>query len=706
MVELGIQNIMEVFKIRKLLSVFFSIALIITLLPISAFAEINKGSFNEFGMKNEKSIRTNQEIEKKGDWNEFDEKFDVPLNKEWTITFSGEVTHDKIDGMVIEINKKFIPVEIELTGNNTATVKSVRPFEEGEKYTLKVFLNNGKRYNMYFNTITIEKEPDRPGVVTHQYKDNYAITNTSEQAHYAELKTIADSVTYHANGDVERIYIDSEYVEIPSKATAIISFNEEMNSSILRNPTSLTVQKTTEQALLTVTLADGMSGEWTYSTKEPQYFAAYGENYFVYDDMQRYLRKFERDQGLTINKGEKISLQADGSGTVKASLPARYATFKVYEEPLVKKITFKPEETYKIVGNNNEAKITTTKNSKYDYALYNRSQQTTIDSVERSLHERTIALSRNDKYIVTNTGKESFDMYSVFNEVTATKQEDPALLSEILLPNKTTIWKNTGGLYLNLLLNGESATDYATFFEDGRVMSYGKKNQPEFGATLLNRIDLNQLAAAFITNKGVEPIVIKGPFLSTSYEAGAEEALVTKVLAPGKSVVGKNINNDYNDISIIGDGSYDYATYSGNGYTQQFNREVMASQFATRVGIHGNGESIITNSGKKPLVLFGPKRLSTLDEINEVALKRNEILPNEKTTLTNNSFSYIEVILSGNGKYEYTLFTREGEIQSSGKRTLINAFINKEVLPPNGVLEIVNTGDDLITSFAPNRSVK
>lgn len=701
---------MEVFNIRKLLSTFFSFVLILTLLPISAFADTNKSLFNEFGMKNEEGIRIIQEVEKKGDWYEFDEKYDVPLNKEWTITFSGEVTHDKIDGMVIEIDKKFIPVEIELSGSNTATVKSVKPFEEGKRYTMKVFLNNGKRYKMYFNTITTEKEPDidRPGVVTHQYKDNYVIMNTSKEMSHLILKNKADSVVYQADGKIEQVRINSDQLLISSGATAIVSFNEEMNSSILEQPSNLTINKTTEQALLTVTLADGMSGEWTSSIKEPHQFIVYGENYFIYDDMQKRLWKPERDEWMSISNDQKISLQAGERGTVKASLPARYASFKVYEEQLIKKTTIKPEETYKMVANNDVARLLTMKNGEFDYALYNRNPRADIGSVESNLRETMTTLSRNDKYIVTNTGKEVFNIYSVHNHVTVTKQEDPALLSETLLPNKTTIWKNNSGLYVNLLLNGESAIDFATFQEDGNIMSYGKLNQFEFGeVTLLNQIYLNNLAAAFITNKGTEPIVIKGPFINTSYEAGMEEALTTKVLAPGKSIVGKNVNNiNYNDVSIIGEGSYDYATYSNNNYPHQFNREVMASQFATRVDIHGNGESVITNSGNKPLVLFTPNRLSTLDEAMEVALKRKEIVPGGKVTLTNNSFSSIEVILSGYGKYEYTSLNRQGETQSSGKRTLINALINKEVLPEYGVLEIVNTGDNLITSFAPNRSVK
>lgn len=45
-------------------------------------------------------------------WGYISEKYDVPLSKPWTITFSKEFDIDEIDGIVIQQEEKFIPVTI------------------------------------------------------------------------------------------------------------------------------------------------------------------------------------------------------------------------------------------------------------------------------------------------------------------------------------------------------------------------------------------------------------------------------------------------------------------------------------------------------------------------------------------------------------------------------------------------------------------
>ncbi len=78
---------------------------------------------------------------------------DAPLNEAWLITFNRPFSENEIDGMVIEKNNNFIPVEIHLnTESGNAKITPVNPYQPGETYSLRVFLSNANRYIMYFKT--------------------------------------------------------------------------------------------------------------------------------------------------------------------------------------------------------------------------------------------------------------------------------------------------------------------------------------------------------------------------------------------------------------------------------------------------------------------------------------------------------------------------------------------------------------------------
>ncbi|MCD3197304.1 NPCBM/NEW2 domain-containing protein [Clostridium botulinum] len=89
-------------------------------------------------------------------WTNFNEKYNVSLSKSWKVNFSKEISLDKIDGAVIEKDNKFIPVNINISGNNSITITPINNYEPNTRYCLKLFLNNNKKYYMYFNTIKEE----------------------------------------------------------------------------------------------------------------------------------------------------------------------------------------------------------------------------------------------------------------------------------------------------------------------------------------------------------------------------------------------------------------------------------------------------------------------------------------------------------------------------------------------------------------------
>ena len=129
-----------------------SLLLLIFLLSTSlVFASDNL--FDEYGMK--KNIDLNRRTLMSTNWEEFEKTIDVALDKEWTVTFSNEIEFQNIDGAVIENNGEFIPVTITLDSNNM-TVNPKDKYQGNTAYTLKIFLNNGKRYKKEFTTVVEE----------------------------------------------------------------------------------------------------------------------------------------------------------------------------------------------------------------------------------------------------------------------------------------------------------------------------------------------------------------------------------------------------------------------------------------------------------------------------------------------------------------------------------------------------------------------
>lgn len=147
---------------RKVLTSLFSIAIAaVLLIPIQTMA--SEGSqFDEFGLK--ENVR--EQVLKNSGWEEFSEKSNVPTDKEWTVDFSSIATYDKIDAIVIERNKQFIPVQITFNNTEQVKVKGTDAFAGNATYTLKILLANGKKYKMDFITATSSNDTSDESIST------------------------------------------------------------------------------------------------------------------------------------------------------------------------------------------------------------------------------------------------------------------------------------------------------------------------------------------------------------------------------------------------------------------------------------------------------------------------------------------------------------------------------------------------------------
>ena len=202
---------------KRLLKTFLAITLMINIISLTVLASSSEYEFDDYGIKKEVKLETNiKKIEdSKGDWTEFNEKTDVLLSKEWTITFSGKLTEKKIDGMVIEKDDKSIPVKIKLTEENKATVAPVEYYEPNSNYTLKILLNNGKKYKMYFTTI----------------KDNSDNVEYTDEKYFS-FKAETGEITGYSNDAPKKVNIPSDISGVTVKSIRNNAFMEKQLTEV------------------------------------------------------------------------------------------------------------------------------------------------------------------------------------------------------------------------------------------------------------------------------------------------------------------------------------------------------------------------------------------------------------------------------------------------------------------------------------------
>ncbi|MCH5138399.1 hypothetical protein JMF89_14475 [Clostridiaceae bacterium UIB06] len=84
----------------------------------------------------------------------------ISLNKAWTITFTEEITWNKIEGISIQKDSSFVPITVNKLTSTTLSITPAIFYEANSKYTLKVFLTNGKKYSLDFTTEPIATTKD------------------------------------------------------------------------------------------------------------------------------------------------------------------------------------------------------------------------------------------------------------------------------------------------------------------------------------------------------------------------------------------------------------------------------------------------------------------------------------------------------------------------------------------------------------------
>lgn len=121
---------------------------------------IKKGANVIFSLMNENNYNNTENLMSTnliGQWETFPTKSNIPVTKIWTIDFNKSFDFQDIDGIVIEKGGKFIPVKIDLYSTGAqATITPVDSLLNSEVYTIRIFLNNGKKYKMDFKTADAE----------------------------------------------------------------------------------------------------------------------------------------------------------------------------------------------------------------------------------------------------------------------------------------------------------------------------------------------------------------------------------------------------------------------------------------------------------------------------------------------------------------------------------------------------------------------
>lgn len=152
-----------------------NLSIIIVLLIAIILAQVGISTQGTYA----KEIENANEITYK-DWIMMPEKLDIPLDKEWTVTFTSNATFDKIDGIVIEHNAEFIPTEIKVDSDKKVCIKPISNYEANSKYVMRIFLSNGKRYYMNFTTSTSSSTNTNTNTNTNTSSDNDELISNND----------------------------------------------------------------------------------------------------------------------------------------------------------------------------------------------------------------------------------------------------------------------------------------------------------------------------------------------------------------------------------------------------------------------------------------------------------------------------------------------------------------------------------------------
>jgi hypothetical protein len=94
------------------------------------------------------------------DFIQYPSRSGISIDKIWTIKFNSSIDMNKIDGILVQKDKQFVPVDITISDTDKITVKPTTSYASNSQYSLKIFLSSGKKYNMNFTTEDASRNAD------------------------------------------------------------------------------------------------------------------------------------------------------------------------------------------------------------------------------------------------------------------------------------------------------------------------------------------------------------------------------------------------------------------------------------------------------------------------------------------------------------------------------------------------------------------
>lgn len=248
--------------------------------------------------------------------------------------------------------------------------------------------------------------------------------------------------------------------------------------------------------------------------------------------------------------------------------------------------------------------------------------------------------------------------------------------------------------------------DIATYDTNGR--GHASKSST---STITSSLDISISGETNLTNTGENSITLYGPERHTQFKATDQPALANYSLAPGSHV---NVTNAgapspttwfYFDSYKDNDskGYYNITTYRPTG--EGFATTGANSTISTSQDIHTNGETVVTNSGKNELLLFGPAYHTQFTATDEAALEIHTLELGQSVTVKNegypsnvSTFSVkAHVHADEEGEYTYTEHKSSGDPYSGTSKT---QFIPNSInVYADGYTTITNIGKNTLTLF-------
>ncbi|MFO1445452.1 hypothetical protein KDN24_20100, partial [Bacillus sp. Bva_UNVM-123] len=378
---------------------------------------------------------------------------------------------------------------------------------------------------------------------------------------------------------------------------------------------------------------------------------------------------------------ESMVVTNSGKKGYEVIAPYKLFTFSGRSTPATFKKVIKNGDTveFKSISSNNFNLYFNHNN--YDYATYSNDKLTSYGV----LGSNSTNILSSGQMIVTNQSNEELEVRGPYDGFTLISRNISALHREKLQNGKSIKVTNNSNTSLRLQLEG--TYDYAQYYSNGQVVSYGENISDSVK-------NLSKGSSIVITNLNGDSVRVIGPREDVKWENSLNPALSKLTIQEGNSLDVTNQNSYLTAISL--NGVYDYSFYDG---TNQVSSHYQKQQIK-KISVDSKQRLALTNTGEKPQEIYAPYGVFDFHTRASSVTYSETLLPGKSIEFKNKTTNTFSNYLSG--QYDYVYYSNIDNVINFRRDEKSNHF----KLGNKTRLVLTNVGTSAIVIEGPRDAIE